>query len=293
MKVRGQGPRPPRLAEWLLGLVVGSDYEGRSIVGDAREEYETRGRSSRFGSATWYWGYVLHFAVTYRRGGKTRRHGTGYWSARKGGGGGMESILQDTKSGLRKLLSDRGTTFLVTLMLALGIGANTAIFSALRGSLLAGLPYENADGLVMVWLDNERQGIRTDITSYPSFELTRENATTLEDLGVYRPAFSTLSEGEPERVQSSRVGANVLGMLGVEPVRGRLFENREDLDGEEPTAILGDGLWRRRYGGDPDVVGTRIIVDGEPRTVVGVMPPGFDFPGDTELWMPMSLSEGA
>ena len=205
----------------------------------------------------------------------------------------MESILQDTKSGLRKLLSDRGTTFLVTLMLALGIGANTAIFSALRGSLLAGLPYENADGLVMVWLDNERQGIRTDITSYPSFELTRENATTLEDLGVYRPAFSTLSEGEPERVQSSQVGANVLGMLGVEPVRGRLFENREDLDGEEPTAILSDGLWRRRYGGDPDVVGTRIIVDGEPRTVVGVMPPGFDFPGDTELWMPMSLSEGA
>ena len=208
-------------------------------------------------------------------------------------GGAIDGLVHDLRYGLRTLFRDRGTALLVTLTLALGIGANTAIFSALRGSLLAELPYRNADELVMVWLDNERQGIRTDITSYPNFELTREQATTLEDLGVYRPRSATLSESEPERVRASLVGANVWSILGTEPALGRVFESREDLAGQEPTAILGDSLWRRRFGSDPDVVGQRLLVDGESLTVVGVMPTGFDFPGDTELWMPMALTERA
>lgn len=203
----------------------------------------------------------------------------------------MDALKTDLLYALRMLSRARATTLLVALTLALGIGATTAIFSAIRGSLLADPPYPNANELVMIWLDNEHQSIRTDITSYPSFELTREQATTLEDLGVYRPLWRTLSEGEPERVRTSRVLANVFPILGVTPVRGRAFESREDLAGEEATAILGHGLWTRRFGGDPDVIGSRILVEGEPLTVVGIMPPGFDFPGDTELWQPMSLSE--
>jgi predicted permease len=204
----------------------------------------------------------------------------------------MDSFRQDLRYAFRTLVRDRGTTLLVAFTLALGIGANTAIFSALRGSLLAPLPYPDADELVMVWLDNERLGIRTDITSYPNFEDTRALATTLLDLGVYRPTWVTLSDGEPERLRASRVAANVFPILGVHPVRGRAFESREDLEGQERAVILGDALWKRRFGADPGVVGQRLRLDGEPYTVAGIMAPGFDFPGDVELWLPMELSEG-
>ena len=120
----------------------------------------------------------------------------------------MDGLKKDLLYALRMLSRERGTTLLVVLSLALGIGATTAIFSAIRGSLLADPPYRDAGELVMVWVDNEHQGIRTDITSYPTFEKTREQTTKLEDLGVYRPLWRTLSEGEPERVRISQVGAN-------------------------------------------------------------------------------------
>ena len=105
----------------------------------------------------------------------------------------MDSLRKDLLYALRTFSRERGTALLVALTLALGIGATTAIFSAIRGSLLADPPYRDSDELVMVWVDNEHQGIRTDITSYPSFAKTREQATKLEDLGVYRPLWRTLS----------------------------------------------------------------------------------------------------
>ena len=151
----------------------------------------------------------------------------------------MDSFKRDLRDALRVVVRERGTTLLVTLTLALGIGANTAIFSALRGSLLSDLPYRDASELVMLWLDNERLGIRTDITSYPNFADTREQATMLEDLGVYSPRWVTLSEGEPERVRASAVGANVFSILGATPARGRAFESREDLEGQESTDYRG------------------------------------------------------
>jgi putative ABC transport system permease protein len=204
----------------------------------------------------------------------------------------MDGLRQDLLYALRTLTRDRGTTLLVVLTLALGIGANTAIFSALSGSLFAALPYAGADELVMVWLDNERLGIKTDITSYPNYQDTRDQAQTLRDLGVYNPTWVTFTDGEPERVRASRVSANVFPILGVEPARGRAFEPEEDLEGREPAVILGDGLWKRRFGGDPDLVGKRIEADGTAYTVAGIMPPEFDFPGDAELWLPMALGEG-
>ncbi len=154
----------------------------------------------------------------------------------------MDGLKKDLLYALRMLSREWGTTLLVALTLDLGIGATTAIFSAIRGSLLADPPYDDADELVMVWVDNEQQGIRTDITSYPSFEKTREQATRFEDLGVYRPRWRTLSEGDPERVRASLVGANVFPILGVEPARVEVRDdviNADDRKLQRPRERLG------------------------------------------------------
>ena len=210
-------------------------------------------------------------------------------------------LQHDVRYGLRMLAKQPLSTVLVLLTLALGIGAGSAIFSAVRGTLLHALPYSGADELVMVWLDNTRLDIRTDITSYPNYVDTRDGSETLADLAVYTPTWRTLTgaagDSEPERLRAAHIGSNLLSVLGVDVARGRGFEPEENLEGSENVVILGYGLWQRRFGGDPDVVGRTVDLNGESHRVVGLMPPSFGFPGnvgpgDTELWLPMAMSEG-
>ncbi|MDA8019837.1 MAG: ABC transporter permease [Thermoanaerobaculia bacterium] len=209
----------------------------------------------------------------------------------------LQDLKHDVRYGLRMLAKQPLSTLLVLLTLALGIGAGSAIFSAVRGTLLHQLPYPNANELVMVWLDNTRLDIRTDITSYPNYVDTRDSSESLADLAVYRPTWATLTAAsgeaaEPERLRASRISSNLLPLLGVRPARGRGFESAEDLEGSEPVVVLGHDLWQRRFGGDESVLDRTVDLDGESRRVVGIMPPGFDFPGDTDLWMSMAVSEG-
>lgn len=210
----------------------------------------------------------------------------------------LADFRRDLRFGARSLARQPVITGLVLLTLALGIGASAAIQGAVRATLVADLPYAAADELVLVWLDNERLGMRTDITSYPNHADTRDAATTLAGLDVYSPRAVTVTGatsggggGEPERLRTARLGSGVLGILGVEPVSGRGFEPVEDVEGSEPVALLGDGIWRRRFGADPDVLGRTVTLDGEAHRIVGVMPAGFDFPGDTEVWLPLAMSE--
>lgn len=214
----------------------------------------------------------------------------------------LHDLKHDLRFGLRMLWKQPLSTLLVLLTLAVGIGAGSAIFSAVRGTLLHEMPYPDADDLVMVWMDNTRLDIRTDIASYPNYADTRDGSETLSDLAAYRPTWATITgtgssgePAEPERLRAARVGSNLLSVLDVDVERGRGFEPAEDLEGREAVAILGHDLWQRRFGGDRSVLDRTLDLDGESYRVVGIMPEGFAFPTgarDTELWLPLSLPEG-
>lgn len=205
----------------------------------------------------------------------------------------MNTILQDLRFAARNFVRHPGFVAVTVLTLALGIGANSAIFSAVNAFLLDRLPFPNADELVMVWLENPSQGIQADVTSYPNYADARDQTTLLSGLGAFTTGQVNLSAegGEAERLRVARVGANVFPIIGLEPSLGRSFLPEEDLAGEEPVVILSDALWQRRFGGARQVLGETVRLDGTPHTVVGVMPPGFVFPRDTDLWRPLALSE--
>jgi putative ABC transport system permease protein len=204
----------------------------------------------------------------------------------------MHSFWQDLRYGARMLLKNPGFTLIAVLTLALGIGANTAIFSVINGVLLGSLPYPHPEQLAMVWCDNKRQGIPDDITSYPNFVDWRDRNKTFQGMaGVTDDTYTLTGRGEPEEIRAASVSPNFFQLLGVNPVRGRGFTAEEEQPGRDRIAILSHSLWQRRFGGDPDILNKTISLSGEPNVVVGIMPPGFQFPEKTELWKPLAPDE--
>src|SRR5438094_1557678 len=168
------------------------------------------------------------------------------------------------------------------LTLALGIGANTAIFSVVYGVLLRPLPYHNPQSLVSVW------GGR----SLAEFVGVRDRNHTLQSVAACmdRVGVSLSGTDEPARLAGALASADLFRVLGVGAALGRTFAEGEDLPGGNAVVLLGDGLWRARFGADRSILGRTLDLDGIPRTVIGVMPPGFWFPRrETELWLPVSL----
>jgi putative ABC transport system permease protein len=182
-----------------------------------------------------------------------------------------------------------GFTAVAVVTLALGIGANTAIFSVINSVLLAPLPYEDPDRLVMVW---ERQVISNTSqqpVSWPNFEEWKAQNKVFEQLAASRGAtFNLTRGGETERVTGARVTGNLYSLLRVKPILGRDFLEAEGRPGAEAVALVSYGLWQRLYGADPRLVGQPLQVDGIPYTVIGVLPPGLSFPtADTDLVVPL------
>jgi putative ABC transport system permease protein len=195
-------------------------------------------------------------------------------------GDAVSAVGQDGRFALRTLARAPGFAAVAVLTLALGIGVNTTIFSVVSGVLLRPLPYAEAGRLVAVWEGFLRA----------EFELARERAHSFEELAGYEPGVEVnlTGEGDPVRVSGARVTAQLTGALGVAPLLGRGFMEGEDRAGGDAVVLLSHGLWRGRYGGDPGIVGRTIQVEGEPRTVVGVMPREFRFPdAGTQLWLPI------
>jgi len=186
-----------------------------------------------------------------------------------------------------------GFTLLVTATLALGIGVNSAVFALLDGVLLRPLPYRDPSRLVFVWQTLPRLNV-FEVENSPFDYAAWHEARSLSEVTMISYGSYTLIGGDnPERVRGSRVTASLMPMLGISPAIGRAFTAAEDLDQSSAVAILGEGLWRRRYGADPAILGRSIDVDGSLRTVVGVMPRGAALPGsraDDELWLPMRMS---
>ena len=192
----------------------------------------------------------------------------------------MENLIQDIRYGIRALRTRPGFTFVAVVTLALGIGANTAIFSVVNGVLLRPLPYENPDALVMVWHDFTRiDGPIDEWASPDNFFDWRDQNDVFDGmfaLGGIGPTLTGLDE--PEMLSGATVSWNAFEIMGVRPDHGRGFLPEEDTANADPVVVLGHDLWQRRFNGDPAVVGTAIILDGVPNTVVGVMPEGFAFP---------------
>lgn len=198
----------------------------------------------------------------------------------------------ELRQAIRTLRKTPGFSLLVVAVLAAGIGANTAIFSIVDHVLLKPLPFADADRLVSL---STLVKNHPDDISYPEFLDWRKQATGFDALAVYATTGTTLTgAGEATVLSSAVVSPGLLGMLGVAPQRGRLFASEDDAPGATRTAVIADTLWTTRFARDPGIVGRTITLDGDPFVVIGVMPPGFEFPFDAEdpphVWIPVRAS---
>lgn len=208
----------------------------------------------------------------------------------------LESWVWDVRLACREAARRPGFTVLLTATLALGIGVNSAVFALVDAVLLRPLPYRDPSQLVFVWQTLPKLGV-PELEATPFDYDVWRTARTLSDVTMIKYDSFTLTGGdEPERVAGARVTASLMPTLGLSPMLGRPFAAAEDLDAVPAVAILGNGLWRRRFGGDPTVVGRMIHVDGEPTTVVGIMASGASLPGsqagDDGLWLPARMTPG-
>jgi len=206
----------------------------------------------------------------------------------------MTTLFNDIKYGLRILARNPGFAIIAVLTLAIGIGANIAIFGFINAYLLRPLPYDDAERLVDFTGTHATFG-RMSI-SYSNFlDWSKENRT-FEQMACYRSTRSTVKGTDaPERLRGMQVTANLLTMLGARAMLGRLFNPTDDHAGAEPTVILSTGLWQRHFGGIPDVLGKTLVLDGHPHTIIGILPPSFTFPpfrqDPVEFWTPIGLLE--
>jgi predicted permease len=201
----------------------------------------------------------------------------------------MNSLIKDVRYGWRMLWRRPGFTACAVLVLALGVGSNTAIFSVVNAVLLRPLPYPGAEHIVSFDGVNPSKGITQSNMSAPDFADWKAQADAFESLALFTGGSATLGGDEPERVAASGVTSDFFGVLGVAPARGRAFTWEDNQPGRPGVAVISDGLWRRRFGGDPSIVGRRIELSGSQIEVVGVMPAGFGYPNNSELWAALQI----
>jgi len=214
----------------------------------------------------------------------------------------MTNLVQDLRLSLRMLRRNPGFAAIAVLTLALGIGATTAIFSVVNGVLLRPFPYEDPDRLVVIWERNLTRGLPYMVVSPPNYADWRDQNQVFERIGAFAWRRHLLErESGSEIVRGARITAGMFQLVGARPLLGRVFAAEDDHEGSDPVAVLSYGTWQSRFGGDPDLVGRAIRLDGEAYTVVGVMQPGFDFPPpvvlegaipteETELWVPFAMN---
>ena len=201
----------------------------------------------------------------------------------------MDTLRQDIKYAWRHLLRSPGFSTVAVVTLALGIGANSAIFSVVNAVLLKPLPYAEPERLV--GLHHLSEGQRSSMSG-PNFTDLRMASRTLSDAAAFTRSRTILTgQGEPVRLDSAEVSAGLFNLLGVLPRLGRTFSPEENLPGRNKVAILSYGLWQQRFGSDPKIVGRTIVLDGVSIQVVGVMPEGFSYPAARALWTPLEYTE--
>src|SRR5438128_10963006 len=198
--------------------------------------------------------------------------------------------MNDLKFAFRQLLKKPGFTAVALLMLALGIGANSAIFSVVNATLLRPFPYENPERLVILQERNAGGGLQD--ASYLNFADWRSQSASFESMAAERgrESFNFSGSGEPERLQGQIVSANFFQTLGIRPFRGRNFVAEDDRPGAEPATILSYGFWQRRFGAEETVLGKPITLNNQSFTVIGVTPANFQFGTAADVSVPIGLS---
>ena len=207
----------------------------------------------------------------------------------------MEALLQDVRYGLRMLVKKPTFTIVAVLTLALGVGANMAIFSIVNAVLLRSLPFRDPDRLVRIYFNNPGVGLRNVRFSVPEFDDLRAQTDVFEDVSVIVLGPTNLTGAKhPEHLEMMEVSPNYFSMLGATPELGRLFGHQDFALGFAPVVVISDGLWRRSYGADPGVLGRSLRLDNDLYTIVGVLSPGFRHPGPTipavEIWITCGFS---
>ena len=210
----------------------------------------------------------------------------------------LETFVQDLRFGARTLRKNPGFTATAVLTLALGIGANTAIFSVVNAVLIRPLPFKDSSRLVMVWEGLPQLGLPQLGFEAPDLQVFERGQKSFEEVGAFQTKKVDISGGgQPEQVTAARLSASIFPMLGIQPAVGRIFAREEDAPGQN-VAVLSYGLWQRRFGGDSNVVGRTFDIDRQPYTVIGVMPKSFAFPlrgprinnDAADLWVPMAFT---
>jgi putative ABC transport system permease protein len=202
----------------------------------------------------------------------------------------MTGLAHDLRYGIRMLTKNPGLSVAAVLAFALGIGLSTAMFSIVYGAILRGLPFEESERLMHVENNNpakEQRSLEVFLQDY--FEI-RKRQKSFEDIaGFYEGTVNLSGDEKPERYEGAFMTANSFDLLRAKPLIGRGIQPGEDSPGAEPVVVLGWGVWQARYNGDPNVIGRKVRVNGQPGTIVGVMPQGFAFPIAQEIWVPMRL----
>src|SRR5262245_21153615 len=206
------------------------------------------------------------------------------------------SLLYDLRYSVRALLKHPGFVVTIILILALGIGANTAIFSVVNAVLIKPLPYEAPERICMIWETNQSKDVKRSIVSPANFLDWKEQNHVFDSLAAFRFwFFDVTGGGDPQRYEGARVSASFFPLLGIKPALGRNFQPEEEQVGREHVVILGHGLWQTRFGGAQNILGQSMIIDGEPYSIIGVLPADFRFPrvlnGELVLWMPMAFKQ--
>jgi predicted permease len=203
----------------------------------------------------------------------------------------LETLIQDLRFGLRMLRENPGFSLVAILTLALGIGANTTMFSVANAVWLRPLPYPEADRLVLVSHRNTQRGGTSELTPGNYLDLLRQNQSFTHLAAFYDSDFNLTGRGEPERLQGQLAAAALFPLLQAAPSLGRVFTEADDRDGAERVVVLSHGLWQRRFGGQANIIGNTLTLNELPHTVIGVMRPGFVTPaGIAELWAPMAFT---
>ena len=200
--------------------------------------------------------------------------------------------MNDLRFALRQLRKTPGFTFVGIVTLALGIGANTAIFSLVNSVLLRPLPFPDAERIVYFEGKNPSSGITESNISFLDFTDWSQQTDLFASTAAYWTGTANFGAdgAEPERVPRAGVTTGFFSVLGVQPVLGRTFVPEDDKGWPQTVAIISHGLWKRRFGSDPAIVGKQVQMSSRPLTIIGVMPPGFEYPEQTQVWVPSAVN---
>lgn len=284
MSAPDRGPSdPPRVAEWLVEAAVARSNYGDALIGDLREGFARALAASPSTARRWYWRRALSITIRYF---PSRLRAPRAATTAGTGDPGMTTLMNDLRFALRTLR--RAPSFTIAAILALGLGTGSAagVYSLLRGVVLRPLPYRSPEQLVMVWETNHAKALEHEPISPVNFGDYRALTNVFSDAAAWwRPQINLTDDaGQPARVNAIETTENLFTVLGVHPEIGRDFVVHPKLYGREREAIISHRLWQSRFAGDRNVINKVVHLNGFNYTVVGVMPAGFSYPGETELW---------